>query len=59
MTQQKQMPAWRELARIFDHGIDATYPEETGVVAPVPVIGVEHVRGQDTSDNTHNVAVKC
>lgn len=34
-------------------------PEESGIVLPVPLVGVEHVRGYDTSDDGDNEAVHC
>lgn len=34
-------------------------PEETGEVGPVPGAGVEHVRGEDGSDDANNDAASC
>lgn len=38
--------------------VKGTYPEETGVVSPVPCCLVEHVWGEDTRDDADDVAAK-
>jgi hypothetical protein len=35
-----------------------SYPEEAGVIAPVPSLGIQHVWRQDVGDDAHNVATR-
>lgn len=41
--------------RVHDAEEADAAPEEAGIVTPVPRSGVQHVRGQDTADDGHNV----
>lgn len=48
-----------ELARIRRCSMPEllAYPEETGEVSPVPRTRVEHIRGNDATDNGNNIAI--
>jgi hypothetical protein len=38
--------------------LEMTHPEETCKITPVPVTGIQHVRRENATDYTHDIAIK-